>query len=62
MPTIDLTDDELAAVTTAIRRAIDEDRFPRAPRIDPLRSALAKLGPKTAPPAQSKRASPISAA
>ena len=39
MPTIDLTDDELAAVTAAIRRLIDEDRFPHAPR-----SALAKLG------------------
>jgi hypothetical protein len=43
MPTIDLTDDELAAVTAAVRRAVDEDRFPRAPRLDPLRSALAKL-------------------
>jgi hypothetical protein len=42
MPTFDLTDDELAAVTAAIRRAIEEDRFPRAPRLDPLRSALAK--------------------
>lgn len=38
MPTIDLTDAELAAVTAAIRRAIEEDRFPHAPRLDPLRS------------------------
>ena len=36
MPTIDLTDDELAAVTAAIRRLIYEDRFPHAPRLDPL--------------------------
>ena len=43
MPTIDLTGDEHAAVTAAIRRLIDEDRFPHAPRLDPLRSALAKL-------------------
>ena len=43
MPTIDLTDDEYAAVTAAIRGAIEDDRFPRAPRLDPLRSALAKL-------------------
>ena len=43
MPTIDLADEELAAVTAAIRRAIEDDRFPRAPRLDPLRSALAKL-------------------
>jgi hypothetical protein len=48
MPTIDLTDDELAAVAAAIRRAIEDDRFPRAPRLDPLRSALAKLDPTAA--------------
>ena len=32
MPTIDLTDGEYAAVTEAIRRAIEDDRFlaPRA--------------------------------
>jgi hypothetical protein len=30
MPTIDLTNDEYAAVTAAIRRAIEDDRFPRA--------------------------------
>jgi hypothetical protein len=44
MPTIDLT----AAVTAAIRRAIEKDRFPRAPHLDPLRSALAKLDPAAA--------------
>jgi hypothetical protein len=46
MPTIDLTDDEHAAVTATIRRAIEDDRFPRAPRLDPLRSALAKFDAK----------------
>ena len=51
MPTIDLTDDELAAVTAAIRRLIDEDRFLHAPRLDRLRSALAKVdaAPKLTP-------------
>jgi hypothetical protein len=49
MPTINLNDDELAAVTAAVRRAIEDDRFPRAPRLDPLRSALTKLDPTTAP-------------
>jgi hypothetical protein len=34
VPTINLTDDELAAVTAAIRRAIETDRFLRAPRLD----------------------------
>jgi hypothetical protein len=43
MRTLDLTDAEHAAVTAAIKRAIEQDRFPHAPRLDPLRSALAKL-------------------
>src|ERR1700689_2895108 len=37
VPTINLTDDEHAAVTAAIRRAIEDDKFPHAPRLDPLR-------------------------
>ncbi len=45
MPAIDLTDEEHAAVTAAIRRAVQDDKFPRAPRLDPLRSGLAKLDP-----------------
>jgi hypothetical protein len=43
VPTINLDDDELAAVIAVLRRFIEEDRFPRAPRLDPLRAALAKL-------------------
>ncbi len=43
MPTINLTADELAAVTAAIRRAIGDDRFPHAPRLDPLRATLGKF-------------------
>jgi hypothetical protein len=53
MPTINLTDDELAAVTATVRRAIENDRFPHAPRLDPLRAALGKFeaAPEpTAPP------------
>jgi hypothetical protein len=49
VPTIDLTDDELAAVTAAVRRAIETERFPRATRLDPLRLALAKLEPESVP-------------
>ena len=64
MPTINLTDEELAAVTAAIRRAIEDDRFPHAARLDPLRAALGKfeaasdrtLLPKDPPPAKGKRA------
>jgi hypothetical protein len=48
MPTIELTDDERAAITAAIKRITEEDRYPHAPRLDPLRSALAKLDPAAA--------------
>jgi hypothetical protein len=43
VPTIDLPDDELAAVAAAIRRLVEGDRYPHAPRLDPLRGALARL-------------------
>jgi hypothetical protein len=66
MPTIDLTDEEHAAVKAAIRRAVEDDKFPHAPRLDPLRAALAKLDkaaeperqppPKAMPPARGKKA------
>jgi hypothetical protein len=49
VPTIDLPDDELAAVTATIRRAIEDDRFPHAPRLDPLRAALARLDAASKP-------------
>ena len=53
MPTIDLTDDEHAAVTAAIGRLIEEDKFPHAPRLNPLGSGLAKLeAPTTSRPVQ----------
>jgi hypothetical protein len=43
MPTINLTDDELDALVEALRRTIDDDKFPLATRLLPLRAALAKL-------------------
>jgi hypothetical protein len=48
MPSIDLTDAEHAAVTATMKRAIEEDHFPLARRLDLLRSALAKLDPTAA--------------
>jgi hypothetical protein len=41
MPTIDHSDAEHAALL--IRRALEEDRFPLVPRLDPLLPALAKF-------------------
>jgi hypothetical protein len=60
MPTIDLPEDELAAVTAAIRRAIEDDRYPHAPRLDPLRAALARLEAAIVPSdgARAQRAAP----
>jgi hypothetical protein len=49
MPTINFTDDEHAAVIRAVRRTLDEDRYPLAPRLEALRSALVKLDPAAAP-------------
>jgi hypothetical protein len=63
VPTIDLPDDELAAVAAALRRAIEGDRYPHAPRLDPLRAALARFdaaagptpGPKAPPAAKADK-------
>jgi hypothetical protein len=67
VPTIDLPADELAAVTAAIRGVIEGDRYPHAPRLDPLRAALARLEaatkfdklsdlkPKAPPPAKADK-------
>ena len=55
MPAIDLTEEEHAAVTAAVRRTIDEDRFPHSPRLGPLRAALAKLDPGSVPKAVKER-------
>jgi hypothetical protein len=65
VPTIDLPADELAAVTAAVRRTIEDDNYPHAPRLDPLRAALARLdaalaleptpAPKAPPPAKADK-------
>ena len=61
MPTIDLPDDELAAVTAALRRVIEDDKYPHAPRLDPLRAALARLI-AAAEPSPDLKASPAAKA
>ena len=49
MPSFDLTNEEHAAVVAALRRLIAEEKFPFSPRLAPLKSALAKLDPSSAP-------------
>jgi hypothetical protein len=49
MPTIDLTDEELVVLLAAARKALDDDPFPRSPRLNPLKSVLAKLDPASVP-------------
>jgi hypothetical protein len=43
--TLDLTDNEKAALVELLRETIDRDRFPLSPRITQLRAILAKLDP-----------------
>ena len=49
MPTLDLDDDELAAVIAALKEKLDRDKYPRAPRLEPFPKALAKLDPSSVP-------------
>jgi len=46
MPTIDLSDDEIAALISAVRQTINEARFPHSPRLAALKSVLDKLEPR----------------
>jgi hypothetical protein len=46
MPTINLTDEELGAIIAALRERIDREwRYRMSPRLEPFRTALAKLDP-----------------
>jgi hypothetical protein len=51
----DLADDERAAIVTALRQAIDCDRYPLSPRLKPFKSALTTLDPASAPKSAIKR-------
>jgi hypothetical protein len=48
--TLDLTDEEAAALAKHLRQALDYARYPLAPRLDPLKAILAKLEPPTPQP------------
>jgi hypothetical protein len=40
-----LAEDEKVALVRLLRHAIDDDPYPHAPRLDPLKAILAKLEP-----------------
>jgi len=42
---LDLTDEELDALTRYLRAGIEADRFPFSPRLAPIKAVLAKLDP-----------------
>jgi hypothetical protein len=44
--TLDLTDDEAAALARLLRDVIDGDRYPLSPRIQTLREILGMLRPE----------------
>lgn len=48
--TFDLTDDEARALVQLLHRTLDFDPYPLAPRLDPLKSILAKLEPPAPKP------------
>jgi hypothetical protein len=45
MPTIDLADDELAAVIAALRETLNRDRYHLAPRLEPFRARTSEARP-----------------
>ena len=56
--TLDLTDEEAAALRKHLREALDYCRYPFAPRLDPLKSILAKLDPPAPRPEPLPRLKP----
>jgi hypothetical protein len=45
---LDLTDEEIAALTRLLTNTIDTDRYPLSPRIQLLKGILAKIRPEPA--------------
>jgi hypothetical protein len=44
--TLDLSDDETAALTRLLTNTIDADRYPLSPRIQTLKAILGKIRPE----------------
>jgi hypothetical protein len=43
---LDLTEEETDALAGLLRRTVDDDRYPRSPRIQMLKAILAKIRPE----------------
>jgi hypothetical protein len=59
--TLDLTDDQTAALAQLLRRTIDDDPYPLSPRLVPLKAIPARLDPpqppsRSGPPLQARDA------
>lgn len=50
MATIDLSDEEQAALVAYVLDKLREEKFSHAPRLNLVRAALTKLDPTAAPP------------
>jgi hypothetical protein len=55
MPTIDLTDEERAALADVAREYVRTQRYPLAPRLAPIKSELLKLAPHDELPSPHRR-------
>jgi hypothetical protein len=55
MPRIDLTEEEWHALADLAREYVRTQRYPRAPRLAPIKAALAKLDPAADPPSPPRR-------
>jgi hypothetical protein len=56
--THDLTDDEVVTLARYLRQKLDDERFPLAPRLDPVKAILARLDPPAPQPERLPRLKP----
>jgi hypothetical protein len=58
MPKIDFSDEERRALADLAREYVRTQRYPLAPRLAPIKAALAKLAPSDELPAPPRRKRP----
>jgi hypothetical protein len=55
VPRVDLTEEERHALADLAREYVRNQRYPLAPRLAPIKAALAKLAPADEPPPPPRR-------